>query len=145
MCFVLLTSAHFLSFLASCSSWLCSSLLYLFFFFSRHHLSSIHLPPPPATRSSVSTLWIIQACRASVFLVVVTSTVTQIHPYACMHVHTWLCQHTRACRSSQTMQTEKNQTLWDRWHSLTKKSRTYRDFTSSPCSTLSVPCCPSAE
>lgn len=52
--------------------------------------SLIH--PSISTPCSVSTLWIIQACRASVFLVVVTSAVTQTKPILAS-THTYTLTH----------------------------------------------------
>lgn len=74
------------------------------FLFSRRHLSSIHLSPPPLPPVAQPPLWIIQACGASVFLVVVTSAVTRTHVCTHTHSHTHTYRHAAlpACAAHNT-------------------------------------------
>ena len=109
---------------------------------SRRLLSSIHLSPP--THCSISPLWIIQACRASVFLVVVTSAVTQTKPilastHAHTHSHMQPCQHVRPHTGPHKRDCNKQYETRHR-DVLTTKDYPYRDFTPSLSSTLSLLC-----
>ena len=109
---------------------------------SRRLLSSIHLSPP--THCSISPLWIIQACRASVFLVVVTSAVTQTKPilastHAHTHSHMQPCQHVRPHTGLHKRDCNKQYETRHR-DVLTTKDYPYRDFTPSLSSTLSLLC-----
>ena len=138
-CGLLLMSPCFFNFLSPpCSPQLCESSLYGVSLLAAFSHPSIY-PPPPTAPSPI-----IQACRASVFLVVVTSAVTQTKPilastHAHTHSHMQPCQHVRPHTGPHKRDCNKQYETRHR-DVLTTKDYPYRDFTPSLSSTLSLLC-----